>query len=161
MEAIPQCQPWYVSSVLLGRKCAHEGPDTLKLYTKAHGAKVGQMLICPIFALCTYRYSQTTNLIINLDHDEWILDDDSKILAEYGIGMWLCKCISAGADYLAENETEISFFNRELYEEFKKNPEVRSLSICLQTCTDVLIDEMVALAVVAQQSNSVFSICTL
>ncbi|GJE97940.1 AIM29 family protein [Phanerochaete sordida] len=64
--------------------------DTLKLYTKAHGAK-------------------TTNLIINLDHDDWILDDESKVLADYGI----------------ENETEISFFNRETYEEFKKNPETR------------------------------------
>ncbi|CCM06097.1 uncharacterized protein FIBRA_08344 [Fibroporia radiculosa] len=63
--------------------------DTLKLYTKAHGAK-------------------TTNLIINLDHDDWILDDDTKILSDYGF----------------ENETEISFFNRKLYEEFKANPEV-------------------------------------
>ncbi|EUC62167.1 cytoplasm protein, putative [Rhizoctonia solani AG-3 Rhs1AP] len=41
--------------------------DTLKLYTKAHGAK-------------------TTNLIINLDHDDWILDDDSAILASIGFG---------------------------------------------------------------------------
>ncbi|VDB88616.1 unnamed protein product [Peniophora sp. CBMAI 1063] len=64
--------------------------DTLKLYTKAHGAK-------------------TTNLIINLDHDEWILEDDSKILADIGF----------------ENETEVSFFNRELYEAFKKNPETK------------------------------------
>ncbi|KIK63845.1 hypothetical protein GYMLUDRAFT_40928 [Collybiopsis luxurians FD-317 M1] len=62
--------------------------DTMKLYAQAHGAK-------------------TTNLIINLDRDEWILDDDSKTLADLGF----------------ENETEISFFNRELYEEFKKNPE--------------------------------------
>ncbi|KAJ7580983.1 hypothetical protein C8J56DRAFT_958740 [Mycena floridula] len=41
--------------------------DTLKLYSKAHGAK-------------------TTNLIINLDHDEWILDDDEKMLADLGFG---------------------------------------------------------------------------
>jgi len=41
--------------------------DTLKLYTKAHGAK-------------------TTNLIINLDHDEWILSDDSATLASCGLG---------------------------------------------------------------------------
>ncbi|ELU44738.1 hypothetical protein AG1IA_01219 [Rhizoctonia solani AG-1 IA] len=59
--------------------------DTLKLYTKAHG---------------------TTNLIINLDHDDWILNDDSAILASLGF----------------ENETEVSFFNRELYEAFKKDP---------------------------------------
>ncbi|KZP24881.1 hypothetical protein FIBSPDRAFT_1041989 [Athelia psychrophila] len=64
--------------------------DTIKLYTKAHGAK-------------------TTNLIINLDNDDWILDDDSKILAEMGF----------------ENETEVSIFNRELYEKFKLNPETR------------------------------------
>ncbi|KAJ3511145.1 hypothetical protein NLJ89_g4267 [Agrocybe chaxingu] len=62
--------------------------DTLKLYTKAHGSK-------------------TSNLIINLDHDEWILDDDSKTLAQ--------------VDF--ENETEVSFFNRQDYEEFKLNPE--------------------------------------
>ncbi|KAF9021691.1 hypothetical protein BDZ89DRAFT_1071233 [Hymenopellis radicata] len=62
--------------------------DTLKLYTKAHGAK-------------------TTNLIINLDHDDWIFDDDSKILADVGF----------------ENETEVSFFNRDLYEQFKLHPE--------------------------------------
>ncbi|KIP12384.1 hypothetical protein PHLGIDRAFT_21164 [Phlebiopsis gigantea 11061_1 CR5-6] len=64
--------------------------DTMKLYTKAHGSK-------------------TTNLIINLDHDEWILDDDSKLLADHGF----------------ENETEVSFFGRELYEEFKKHPETK------------------------------------
>jgi len=59
----------------------------VKLYTKAHGAK-------------------TTNLIINLDHDDWILNDESAILASLGF----------------ENETEVSFFNRELYEAFKMNP---------------------------------------
>jgi len=64
--------------------------DTLKLYTKAHGAK-------------------TTNLIINIDHDDWILDDDSAILASLGF----------------ENETEASFFNRELYGAFKANPETK------------------------------------
>ncbi|KAK9456601.1 hypothetical protein V1511DRAFT_494777 [Dipodascopsis uninucleata] len=61
--------------------------DTLKIYTKAHGSK-------------------TSNLIVNLTNDEWILDDSSKTLQECGI----------------ENETEISCFNRELYEEYKKNP---------------------------------------
>lgn len=45
----------------------HASPDCLKLYTKAHGSK-------------------TTNLIINLDHDEWILDDDSVTLASVGMG---------------------------------------------------------------------------
>lgn len=64
--------------------------DTLKLYTKAHGAK-------------------TSNLIINLDHDDWILGDESKTLAEVGL----------------ENETEVSFFNREAYEKYRLNPEIR------------------------------------
>ncbi|KAI0029322.1 hypothetical protein K488DRAFT_88859 [Vararia minispora EC-137] len=64
--------------------------DTLKLYTQAHGAK-------------------TTNLIINLDHDDWILDDDSKTLEACGF----------------ENETEVSLFSRQLYEAFKLNPETK------------------------------------
>ncbi|KAJ3039322.1 hypothetical protein HDV00_012315 [Rhizophlyctis rosea] len=63
--------------------------DTMKIYTKAFGSK-------------------TTNLIINLDHEEWFLDDD-KSLAAQGI----------------ENETEISYFNRDLYEQYKQNPEVK------------------------------------
>ncbi|KAF8964640.1 hypothetical protein BDZ97DRAFT_874190 [Flammula alnicola] len=62
--------------------------DTMKLYMKAHGAK-------------------TSNLIINLDHDDWILGDDQKTLAEVGF----------------ENETEVSFFNRSDFEAFKLNPE--------------------------------------
>ncbi|KAK9376722.1 uncharacterized protein V1513DRAFT_212487 [Lipomyces chichibuensis] len=61
--------------------------NTLKLYTKAHGSK-------------------TTNLIINLENDDWILSDHSKTLQECGI----------------ENETEISLFNRTLYEAYKVNP---------------------------------------
>ncbi|KAF8136236.1 hypothetical protein EV363DRAFT_1395352 [Boletus edulis] len=68
--------------------------DTLKLYTKAHGAK-------------------TTNLIINLDHDDWILEDDDKILADVGL----------------ENETEVSFFSRKAYDGFKLSPEVSHSSI--------------------------------
>jgi len=62
--------------------------DTLKLYTKAHGAK-------------------TSNLIINLDHDDWILADDSKTLVELGF----------------ENETEVSFFNLRDYDAFKLDPQ--------------------------------------
>jgi len=62
--------------------------DTLKLYTKAHGAK-------------------TSNLIINLDHDEWILEDDTLTLVAQEF----------------ENETEVSFFNLSDYEAFKSNPQ--------------------------------------
>jgi len=64
--------------------------DTLKLYTRAHGSK-------------------TTNLIVNLDHDEWIIQDEDKTLADLGF----------------ENETEVSFFNRDAYEKFKLNPETK------------------------------------
>ncbi|KAF8582210.1 hypothetical protein K439DRAFT_167532 [Ramaria rubella] len=71
--------------------------NTLKLYTKAHGSK-------------------TSNLIINLDHEELILDDESACLADLGI----------------ENETEISFFNKNAYDAFKSNPETR------WTCDDVV-----------------------
>ncbi|KAJ7498258.1 hypothetical protein B0H11DRAFT_1618234, partial [Mycena galericulata] len=71
-------------NVVLGASIWH----TMKLYTQAHGAK-------------------TTNLIINLDHDEWMLNDDNQVLANLGF----------------ENETEVSFFNKELYEQFKANPK--------------------------------------
>jgi len=72
-----------------GWKSYHGVPlDTLKLYTKAHGAK-------------------ETNLIINLDNNDWIFDDDGQILAHLGF----------------ENETEVSFFNRESYEHFRYNPK--------------------------------------
>ncbi|KIL69508.1 hypothetical protein M378DRAFT_678122 [Amanita muscaria Koide BX008] len=62
--------------------------DTIKLYTKAHSAK-------------------TTNLIINLDHDDWILNEDNKVLADVGF----------------EHETEVSIFNRAHYEAFKQDPK--------------------------------------
>ena len=71
---------------------------------------------------------QTTNLIINLDHDDWILSDEGKTLAESGFGA--CSPNSARphhASYLSssiENETEVSFFNRDLYEAFKLDPQV-------------------------------------
>ncbi len=84
--------------------------DTLKLYTRAHGSK-------------------TTNLIINLDHPEWVLDDanlkgllkdpssagesektkENTTLAEIGV----------------ENETELSFFNKQAYEAFLANPNTK------------------------------------
>ncbi|KAG9018919.1 hypothetical protein FRB90_008310 [Tulasnella sp. 427] len=54
--------------------------------------------------------AKTTNLIINLDNDEeMIWSDDSAVLATLG----------------AENETEMSFFNRKLYDEFKQKPETK------------------------------------
>jgi hypothetical protein len=67
-------------------------------------------------------------LIINLDHDEWILDDESAILAEIGFGFChFSRMIGVIANkWHVENETEVSFFNRELYEKFKLNPEVRT-----------------------------------
>lgn len=81
--------------------------DTLKMYTRAHGSK-------------------TTNLIINLDHPEWVLEDqnlngllkgekegektkENTTLAEIGV----------------ENETELSFFNKEAYEAFLADPSTK------------------------------------
>lgn len=84
--------------------------DTFKLYTKAHGAK-------------------TTNLVINLDHDEWILEDQCKTLSDYGL----------------EHESEISLFNRADYEQFKARPQqkwwpsfwIPSLICGFLTCADL------------------------
>jgi hypothetical protein len=78
------------------------------------------------------------NLIINLDHEDWILNDKNKTLAEYGVGelglhLYLCnKRITLYANYdcccsrlvVTVNETELSLFNRELYEAFKEHPDV-------------------------------------
>lgn len=64
--------------------------DTLKIYTRAHGSK-------------------TTNLIINLDHPDWILTNDSQTLASLGL----------------ENEAELSLFHREDYEAFIQSPETK------------------------------------
>ena len=64
--------------------------DTFKLYTHAHGSK-------------------TTNLIINLDHEDWVMLDRSRTLASYGI----------------RHESELSYFNRDDYLAFLLNPEER------------------------------------
>jgi hypothetical protein len=64
--------------------------DSVKIYTRAHGSK-------------------TTNLIINLDHPDWILEDGGKTLQEVGL----------------ENEAELSFFHRQDYEDFIKDPETK------------------------------------
>lgn len=70
------------------------------------------------------------NLIINLDHDDWILTDPEATLQSVGCGeSGLHPSPQLGdlgvlAD-LAENETELSLFNRKDYEEFKKDPETR------------------------------------
>ena len=73
---------------------------------------------------------QTTNLIINLDHDDWIFSDETKTLAESGFGACSLSILSLVRDVhpmlisLTENETEVSFFNREMYETFKLDPQV-------------------------------------
>lgn len=68
-------------------------------------------------------YFQTSNLIINLDHEEWILDNDDKTLAEVGLGTSFLSPASHSNNSV-ENESEVSFFNRKDYEDFKLNPEV-------------------------------------
>lgn len=68
--------------------------DTLKVYTHAHGSK-------------------TVNLVINFDHDDdakWVIDvkdPNGPKLSEYDIA----------------NETEISLYKLEDYQEYVKNPE--------------------------------------
>lgn len=78
--------------------------DTLKLYTKAHGSK-------------------TTNLIINLDHPDWILDD--KNLQALAAQEGKTKQTTTLAEIGIENETELSFFNRQAYEDFLSNPNTK------------------------------------
>lgn len=94
--------------------------DTLKIYTRAHGAK-------------------TTNLIINLDHPEWVLDQDKqRPLVDLGLGESRISpdalaCDAMCSDRLAlyisslsaENEAELSFFNREEYEAFLVDPTTK------------------------------------
>lgn len=79
--------------------------DTLKLYTRAHGSK-------------------TTNLIINLDHDDWVLEDRNlgKLTKEGGERR---KEDTTLAEIGVENETELSFFNKQAYEEFLAHPNTK------------------------------------
>nr|CAG8506401.1 12437_t:CDS:2 [Entrophospora candida] len=47
------------------------------------------------------------NLVINTDHDEWLLNNENETLISYDI----------------ENETELSFFNYEAYNNYKSHPD--------------------------------------
>ncbi|CBQ68641.1 conserved hypothetical protein [Sporisorium reilianum SRZ2] len=80
--------------------------DTLKLYTRAHGAK-------------------TTNLIINLDHPEWILEDENLPKLVKAAAEGKTKDNTTLADIGVENETELSFFNRDAYQAFLANPNTK------------------------------------
>ena len=71
--------------------------DTLKLYTKAHGSK-------------------TTNLIINLDHPEWLLEDEN--LSNLSGKQGKTKQNTTLAEIGVENETELSLMNKQAYEAF-------------------------------------------
>ena len=79
------------------------------------------------FNILAHFFTQTTNLIINLDNDDWIFDDDSRILAHLGFGGCVGVFEKSCSHSKSENETEVSFFNRELYEQFKRNPTVGHL----------------------------------
>lgn len=78
--------------------------DTLKLYTRAHGSK-------------------TTNLIINLDHSDWVLQD--KNLGALAKAEQKTKENTTLAEIGVENETELSFFNKEAYEAFLADPSTK------------------------------------
>ncbi|KAJ3131072.1 hypothetical protein HK100_006870 [Physocladia obscura] len=57
--------------------------------------------------------AKTQNLIINLDHDtDWIMDPTVVLSEQKGMGT-------------IENETEISFFNKEMYDAYKVHPETK------------------------------------
>lgn len=87
---------------------------TLKLYTKAHGSK-------------------TTNLIINLDHPEWILEPSNlpALIASSAnqiappSGEERTKHNTTLAQIGLENEAELSFFNMDAYTAFLSNPNTR------------------------------------
>lgn len=66
------------------------------------------------------------------DDDKLIYKDDSATLSWLGFGLWLIKCVKnaflsqlANQLVLIENETELSFFNRDAYEEYKKHPDTK------------------------------------
>ena len=93
MEALPKYNAWCVSGFLSGHRdvITHRSLtriDTLKIYTRAHGAKVRLKvpILLPRRHISTNTFTQTTNLIINLDHDDWILNDDTQVLADIGFG---------------------------------------------------------------------------
>lgn len=71
--------------------------DSLKVYTHAHGTK-------------------SMNLVINLGNNErdFLFCDSSKNMVNKEKSLW---------DLGVENETELSVFNYDAYEEFKANPE--------------------------------------
>lgn len=80
--------------------------DTLKLYTRAHGSK-------------------TTNLIINLDHPEWVLEDANIAGLVKNADDGKTKANTTLAEIGVENETELSFFNREAYDKFLADPSTK------------------------------------
>ncbi|KAI9329544.1 hypothetical protein BDR26DRAFT_872311 [Obelidium mucronatum] len=57
--------------------------------------------------------AKTQNLIINLDHDEdWIMDPSIPLSSQIGMGT-------------IENETEISYFSKQMYDAYKAHPETK------------------------------------
>lgn len=80
--------------------------DTLKLYTRAHGSK-------------------TTNLIINLDHPDWLLEDANLPALSNNAAAAKTKDNTTLAEIGIENETELSFFNRQAYDAFLVNPNTK------------------------------------
>ncbi|KAG5645853.1 hypothetical protein DXG03_005195 [Asterophora parasitica] len=106
VQAQPGWKPYRNVTLGLHAELQSSGASDLSRYAKAlhHGPWLQGNKIYKAASCADSR--QTTNLIINLDNDHWILDDDQKTLAELQF----------------ENETEVSFFNRELYEQFKQNP---------------------------------------
>ncbi|TIA86441.1 hypothetical protein E3P99_03678 [Wallemia hederae] len=72
--------------------------DCIKLYTQAH-------------------FHKTTNLIINIDNEHWIIGDWDTLLADIVID-----------GHQIENETELSLFNKQAYDTFLQNPETKRVA---------------------------------
>ena len=84
------------------------------------------------------------NLIINLENDDWILDDMTRTMAEYGaresshLPTAQEEKISADIDLFTTvlvNETEYSLFSREAYDTFKANPTVSLCRVYVRDAT--------------------------
>lgn len=65
---------------------------------------------------------QHGNLVINTDNDHWILQE-GLTLKEQGFGTFILQAVLQDqCQSIVENEIEISYFNRNAYDEFRKDP---------------------------------------
>lgn len=139
LETVPKYWPRYHFS-LNNWLMRYLWINSLRRYVKAlhQGArsKGKPFLHLNTFGGCFTILFQTSNLIINLDHEDWILTDDGKTLVELGFGgyyyYYFTEWTSVDWLSLVENETEVSFFNYRDYQAFKLDPQVITFRTALQ-----------------------------